>query len=455
MPARLPLRKSGDSDERNDCNDATMIDIDESRKINGENNAAPGQLTKALTEATGLLRGPQRFVPLIQKLVSDKLSVTFEQRHLYSYINTKRPSKETLNALLRWITHAQRPDGGIAAYYSLLTGYSESYPEVTGYLVPTLYDIASITGDARPVVMAERATQWLLSLQMSTGAFPSGLHGGSHRGKAQPSIFNTGQILQGLVRAHTETSRPEILRAALAAGNWLTKVQKPDGSWSGLEAYQNTAHTYYSMVAWALAELSERTSEDRYGIAAEKNLDWVLSHFRPSGWVDGINLRGHPTYLHFIAYALQGVLECGILRRRNDAIQTVAKSAWVLLRKFETNKRVGGTYEADFENGANFTCLTGNAQMSCVWLRLFEATDDLRYLNGALKMNEKLKKLVATRGRLGIDGGVSGSFPVWGGYQPLRYISWGCKFFADALMLEHRLLQSFEELVSRELQCAS
>lgn len=431
-----------------------MIDIDESLRTNGNNNPTPGQLAKALTEATGLLRRPQRLVPLIRKLVSDKLRVTFERRHLYSYTTTKQPSEETLKALLRWIAHAQRPDGGIAAYYSLLTGYSESYPEVTGYIVPTLYDFARITGDGRPVMIAERATQWLLSLQMSTGAFPGGLHGGSHRGETQPSIFNTGQVLQGLVRAHVETGHSEILQAALAAGDWLVQMQKPDGSWSGPGAYQNIAHTYYSMVAWALAQLSERASEVKYGVAAEKNLDWVLSHFRPSGWIDGINLRGHPTYLHFIAYVLQGVLECGILRRRNDAIQIAATSSWLLLRKFETNKCLAGTYDADFRNGADFVCLTGNAQMSCVWLRLFEVTDDLRYLNSALKMNELLKQSVATRGRRGIDGGVSGSSPVWGGYQPLRYISWGCKFFADALTSEHRLLQSFES-ISRELQCAS
>jgi len=98
-------------------------------------------------------------------------------------------------------------------------------------------------------------------------------------------------------------------------------VQQPDGSWSGPGAYQDAPHTYYSMVAWSLAELSEHAEEDKYGIAAERNLDWVLSQFRPSGWIDGINLRGHPNYLHFIAYVLQGALECGILRGRKDAIR--------------------------------------------------------------------------------------------------------------------------------------
>ena len=424
--------------------------IDSLGKVDGT-NATIGQIAKALNEAAGLLRGPQRVVPLVQKIVSDKIRVTFEQKHLYSYTTTKRSSTETLSLLLRWIRDAQRPDGGIAAYYSLLNGYSESYPEVTGYIIPTLYDFARMTDESSAVTSAEAATRWLLSLQMPTGAFRGGLQGGA----AQASVFNTGQILQGLVRAYAETNRPEILNAAMAAGNWLVHMQQPDGSWSGPAAYQEASHTYYSMVAWALAELSERIGDRQYGIAAEKNLDCVLLHFCTSGWMDGINLQSHPNYLHFIAYVLQGVLECGIQRRRSDAIEAVAKSAWTLLRKFETNKYLPGAYTADFGSAGHFTCLTGNAQMSCVWLRLFEMTDDLRYFNAALKINEMLKALLPTRGRPGIAGGVSGSFPLWGRYQPLRYISWGVKFFADALLLELRVKASFESPAFKTLPCAS
>jgi hypothetical protein len=409
-----------------------------------------GRTAKALTEVAGLARAPQRVVPLIQRLAQDKVRVTFERRHLYSYSTTTRLTGEALGLLIRWLLDAQRADGGIAAYYSLLKGYSESYPEVTGYIIPTLFDyshseyshsdFAHSTQDETATVAAERAIQWLLSLQMSTGAFPGGLHGGD----AKPSIFNTGQILHGLVRAWRETHRPEVRDASIAAGNWLVMMQQADGSWSGPGAYQGTAHTYYSMVSWALAALAEQSADDRYGLAAERNCDWVLSHVRPSGWIDGINLQGHPSYLHFIAYILQGVLECGILRQRSDAIETTAKSAWALLRKFETGKYLPGAFEADFKGGRKFTCITGNAQMSCVWLRLFEVTGDLRYFNAALKMNEMLKQLLPRSGPRGIVGGVSGSYPVWGAYQPLRYISWGCKFFADALMLEQRLTRSYE-----------
>jgi hypothetical protein len=410
-----------------------------------------GQIAKLLMEATGLVRRPQRLAPLIKKVTSDKLRFTFRQKHLYSYTTSKYPSGETLKAVMRWVLQAQRADGGIAAYYSLLTGYSESYPEVTGYLIPTLYDYSLLTGDSAARLTAESATRWLMSLQMPSGAFPGGLQGRT----AEPSVFNTGQILQGLVRAYVETNNPGTLQGAMSAGDWLVKIQEADGSWSGDGAYQNRPHTYYSMVAWSLAELCERTAENKYGVAAERNLDWVLLHFRAGGWVDGINLQGHPKYLHFIAYVLQGVLECAVLRQRDDAIQAVANSAWMLLRKFESNKQLAGAYDSDFTNGARFTCLTGNAQMSCVWLRLFDMTKDLRYLNAALKMNEMLKQLIPIRGRNGIDGGVSGSYPIWGRYQPLRNISWGCKFFADALMLEDRVMRVLDPSSFEALQCAS
>jgi hypothetical protein len=401
---------------------------------------------RALAEAAGLLREPRRIIPLFSKVASDELRTTFEHRHLYSYAAATVPTADALRLVVDWIFHAQRPDGGIAAYYSLLTGYSESYPEVTGYIIPTLYDFVHMTGDLVARHAAFLATDWLLSLQMGSGAIPGGLHASGH--DAQPSVFNTGQILQGLVRAHVERQtaigNAKILKSAVAAGDWLAAVQQADGSWTGPAAYQGTPHTYYSMVSWALAQLAAESGDPRHGAAADRNIDWVLAHVQPSGWIDGINLLGHPAYLHFIAYVIQGTLECGVLRRRDDAIQAAAKPAWVLLRKFETHKRLLGSYEPDFRGGQRFACLTGNAQMSCIWLRLFEVTGDLRYLNASLKMNEMLKQLLAVKGRRGVVGGVAGSYPIWGAYQPMRLISWGCKFLADALMLEQRLTREFE-----------
>src|ERR1700723_1268729 len=81
---------------------------------------------RALIEAAGLLRAPQRVLPLLSKLASDQFRISFEQRHLYSYTAATILTADALRPVIAWILNAQRTDGGIAAYHSLLTGYSES-----------------------------------------------------------------------------------------------------------------------------------------------------------------------------------------------------------------------------------------------------------------------------------------------------------------------------------------
>src|SRR5260370_26574745 len=185
---------------------------------------------RAVSEAAGLLRAPQRVIPVFSKLASDELRTTFEHRHLYSYAAATIPTADALRSVVHWILDAQRPSGGIAAYYSFLTGYSESYPEVTGYIIPTLYDFGRLTGDLAARHAAYLATDWLLSLQMASGAFPGGLHASDSN--PQPSVVNTGQILQGLVRAHTEARHAEIIERAVAAGNRLAAIQQAERSWT-------------------------------------------------------------------------------------------------------------------------------------------------------------------------------------------------------------------------------
>jgi hypothetical protein len=68
-------------------------------------------------------------------------------------------------------------------------------------------------------------------------------------------------------------------------------------------------------------------------------------------------------------------------------------------------------------------------------------------------MNEMLKQSIPVKGRSGVIGGVAGSYPIWGKYQPMRFISWGSKFLADALMLELRLMPTVETKLE-DAECA-
>jgi hypothetical protein len=53
-----------------------------------------------------------------------------------------------------------------------------------------------------------------------------------------------------------------------------------------------------------------------------------------------------------------------------------------------------------------------------------------------------------------VVGGVAGSYPIWGAYQPMRFISWGGKFLADALMLEQRITREFDARFETKLEAS-
>lgn len=397
----------------------------------------PTTLAKVRAEVGGLLARPYRVAPLAGFAARDGWRAMTEQRHIYRHSSEQLDSHQALAEVMEWEERAIRPDHGVAAYYSLLTGYAPSYPETTGYLIPTFYDYADVSGERHFREHAERMTRWLLTLQFPDGAFP----GGFAEPPPSPSIFNSGQILQGLVRAWLETGSEAVRGAAIRCGDWLLAQQDADGKWSR-NTYRAAPHSYYTMVAWSLAYLARETGEARFAEGARRNVDWVVSLQRPSGWFDGIAL---PTmFTHFVAYLIQGIVETAAHVGHDEGKAAASRAAWKLLRTFEVTKRLPGSWRDDWTPEGRYACLTGNAQMACVWLRLHELTGDIRWLNAAMKIDEMIKETLPRTGPDGVRGGVAGSFPIWGKYQTCRYINWGGKFFADALMAERRSQASLE-----------
>jgi hypothetical protein len=109
-----------------------------------------------------------------------------------------------LRAATQWLAAAQdsQSDGGVAGRYQLGRGWTSSYPETTGYIVPTFLALSRALPQAGFRQRAERAVQFLLSVQLPEGGFP-GLEIADNR--VAPSVFNTGQVLHGLTAWHRET----------------------------------------------------------------------------------------------------------------------------------------------------------------------------------------------------------------------------------------------------------
>ncbi|HYT90593.1 MAG TPA: hypothetical protein VEL76_17935, partial [Gemmataceae bacterium] len=205
--------------------------------------------------------------------------------------------------------HSRTRDGGVARDYSLLNGWNSSYPETTGYIVPTLLTYARHKGGAAGAEVRQRARRmldWLVSIQLPEGAFQGGLVDAT---PVVPVTFNTGQILLGLaagVQEFGEAYREPLRRAA----DWLVQVQDADGCWRKYRSPWGTREeaTYETHVAWGLFEAA-RVDAPRYAVAVAANVNWALTLQRANGWFDRCCLSHDSLPLtHTLGYALRGVV---------------------------------------------------------------------------------------------------------------------------------------------------
>jgi hypothetical protein len=354
---------------------------------------------------------------------------------------------DALQAAMSWICRAQDAAGGRGvarsfafAYHPFFRrrGWLPAYPETTGYIIPTMFEYARRTGSSEFFSRAVAMTEWECDVQMGNGA----VMGGTVDTPPTPAVFNTGQVLFGWVRAFTETNNERYLTAAIRAGDFLLGVQDADGAWrKSLSNYASAAmssYTYNTRTAWGLLLLAEASGRSAYRDAAVKNIEYALTMQRPNGWFDS-NCLSDPArpLLHTIAYALRGILEVGLHLRSERYISAVRLAADALLDRQEADGRLAGRFDASWQPAASYSCLTGNVQMGTVWARLHQATGDSRYLAG-LETANAFTRSVQWRGtgNPGLDGGISGSFPLHGAYGRFEVLNWAVKFFADSLMME-------------------
>jgi hypothetical protein len=367
-----------------------------------------------------------------------------------------------LAATMNWILESWKAtsESGSSAAYSLIYKWLPPYPETTGYIIPTLWDYYALTREEEYRRCALSLADWEIEIQLSNGAVRGGYFGvdpfGVFTKTDVPVVFNTGMVLLGWARTYRETHDERYRYAMQRAGRWLTAVQEPGGYWlkGNSESTTSSFYSYYTMVCWGLLEAWRCTSDEKLRATALRGLEWVLSVQARNGFFLHMSFdEAKPPLLHTIGYTLQGILESGIILNEEKYVVAVLQPAELLMRKYELTGRFAGRYTPEWKPAARYTCLTGNAQMATIFSNLSDRTDDLRYFNTALKLNDELKRQQPLwSNNPGIRGGVRGSYPIWEEYSRLNFPNWAAKFFADALMLEIRILAKLEEKVREKVQ---
>lgn len=362
--------------------------------------------------------------------------------------------REHLEAAAGWLARAQdaQRDGGVSGRYHLGRGWSSSYPETTGYIVPTMLALESDARCAGFRVRARRCIEFLLGVQLECGGFP-GMEIAQNRDT--PSIFNSAQILNGLTAWHRATGDATVLQAATRAADWLTAEQDPDGAWRRHLYGSGRTYTYMAHAGCWVAEFGAHTGERCYLDAARRHLEWVLSHVdAATGWIDDCGFddgSGERTAVtHTIAYTIWGVLMMSHILGDARGMAVARRAARAVARRLGLSKWLPGRLDARWRPAASYACLTGNAQMALIWLELHRIEGDPALVDAALRAIDLVKRAQVMRSDdPGLRGGVAGSDPMWGKYIELAMPNWAVKFFLDALMAKARAVEAMAPLPCR------
>lgn len=351
--------------------------------------------------------------------------------------------RKVLDALADWLARAQDAtgSGGVSSHYDLQKkDWAAAYPETTGYIIPTLLNYAKLSGRTEFKERAMSAADWEVDIQLPEGGVRAGTLDAD---VITPTIFNTGQVLFGWVRAYQEFKDPRYRNALERAANWLLSAQDADGAWRRFPS-PFTAHSlnaYNTRTAYGLVVASEVIHKDTYTVAASRNIEWALSLTHANGWLPDNCLSDNARPLtHTIAYAIRGILEVSAALGNSDGLNVATRMAEGVATSLRQDGALPGRLDKLWRPSARWSCMTGNAQMAIIWLRLGSLTGNQGLLEYANRAIDFLLRSVVLEHRLsGVRGGVKGSSPLDGAYMRYRYPSWATKFFADALLLREGL----------------
>lgn len=344
-----------------------------------------------------------------------------------------------LRASADWLLESiKKGKGGSCAHYSPLMGWSDPYPETTGYIIPTLVRTSEFFEDSKYSVAALNMGQWLLDIQSQDGSWHGGLHKSKELIGSKGSVFNTGQILKGMMALFHLTGDQAFLTAADRGASWLASGVDVNGLWPAGDYRASETPSYYTHVAWPMLEVWKSTQSTFQRDAAERFLDAALKRKLGNGAIArwGFDDEGS-AFTHTIAYTIRGFQEssrligdyCKYGKPMEELLEFFVKKSEL------TNGRVPGEFNEALVGNKSYVCLTGNAQLAICVLLMERQEPDLRLVNAAAKMIDFIgsvqsSSLFNKRTR----GGVAGSYPLWGRYMFMRYPNWAAKYYCDSLM---------------------
>lgn len=350
--------------------------------------------------------------------------------------------EKPLNFLIKSIDPKTK---GSRAYYSNffnpISGWSNPYPETTGYIIKTFDCLIEDFNYKSLETYSNEMGEWLLSIQNSDGSFQGGLYSLNNSTK---SVFNTAQILIGLRSRFEISNDKRFLYSGIKATKWITEQIDENGLILNNAYQQGFMPSYYTRVCWPMLLFSEHFTNTTNN-KIKKVLDLISSRQLDNSFIKQSGFKPNkPAFLHTIAYTIRGFLESSDYFTDGCYFDKAELLSEKLLNIHGITKRLNGEYDKNFKYKRKYRCLTGEAQIAIIWLKIYQKNYDARYLNAALKIIDNLSKEIPKSNLLLKSGGLAGSKPYYEKYMRLRQPNWASKFYIDAIIEREKSLKTLK-----------
>lgn len=297
----------------------------------------------------------------------------------------------------------------------------KEYPEVTGYYIPTL-----LRWGYR--VLALNYAEWLLQVQKKDGSWYD-------TDDRAPYIFDTAQILKGLIAARELYKNTDVIDRAIQRGtDWILSCMTAEGQlvtpdkecWGNDESMCSELIHLYCLSP--LIEAGKLYHKEEYSEKAQL----ILNYYKEN-YLDKI--LNFSLLSHFYSYVIEALVDLGE--------EDLARSA---MKQMETYQKKSGAISAYYN--VDWTCSTGMFQMAVIWYKLGDFEHGEKTFQYACRLQNE-------------TGGWYGSYlsedneKEMNNYFPLEEISWANKYFLDALYYRNCLsfqleADCFIEIIAKE-----
>ncbi len=308
---------------------------------------------------------------------------------------------EIYKKAIRWIHNNTILGEGIINNSKL----KKSYPEVTGYFIPTLLN----WGYREEAISYAK---WLCKIQKGNGSW-------FDTDNESAYVFDSAQILKGLIAVRDIYPELDIIDEVIVKGcDWIVSCMTPEGQLKtpNESAWGNIAteliHTYCLS---PLKEAGRIYSKTQYEEAANKILDYYIKN-------NYNEITNFCMLSHFYAYVIEAMLDMGE--------EKIAKKAMCNVEKYQKESGAVPAY-----SDVNWVCSTGLFQLALIWFRIGDWNRGNKAFEYACKLQNS-------------SGGWFGSYiseennNEINTYFPNSEISWAVKYFLDALY--YRNILQFE-----------